>query len=402
MESVAIVYGTRPEAIKLAPVIRAIRESDALRCVVVVTGQHRSMLEQVHDAFGISPDIDLDLFADGQALPQLTSRVLITLDPVLSELKPRAVLVQGDTSSAFAAALAAFYSRTPVVHLEAGLRTADSFNPFPEEMNRRLVTRLASLHLAPTPRARRNLAGEGIPGSEIVVTGNTVIDALLGVANMAYCPPPHLREAHEFGGRIVLVTAHRRESWGQPMDDIASAVRALANDHPDVLFVMPLHLNPIVRKSFMPALAPQPNARILDPVSYVDFVHLMKVSHLVLTDSGGIQEEAPALGRPVLVLRNNTERPEAVEAGTARLVGTTPREIQAGVNLLLEDAAAHRRMATAANPFGDGKAATRCVAAMSHLLGMGAPADEFTPGPAIHQTEAQPTSSQFTGHSRSE
>ena len=376
MSRIAVVYGTRPEAIKMAPLISGLRDSPHLEPIVMVTGQHREMLAQVHEAFSITPDLDLALFKPGQSLAQMTSRMLVALDAGLAQAQPDAIVVQGDTSSTLTASLTAHYHRIPVVHMEAGLRTDDRFNPFPEEMNRRLTTRLASLHLAPTALAVANLLHEGVSRRDVVLTGNTVIDALLHVAGEHYSPPRNLAGVHGFRGRIVLMTAHRRESWGEPMDQIASATASLATAHPDVLFVAPLHLNPVVRQSFAKA-ARLSNVVVLDPQPYVDFAHLIRASYLIVTDSGGIQEEAPSLGKPVLVIRDNTERPEAVDAGTARVVGTRADDIIGHVTSLLGDEAAHRRMATAANPFGDGRAAARSVAAIEHFLGTGTREPEF-------------------------
>lgn len=373
-----IVFGTRPEAIKIAPVVRAMSGSPALDPVVVVTGQHREMLRQVLDSFAIVPAADLDVFRPGQTLSRMTTRLLDRLAPVLEEGEPDAVVVQGDTTTTFVAALAAFYHNVPVAHVEAGLRTGNLRAPFPEEANRRLAGQLTTLHLAPTARARANLEGEGVGAERIVVTGNTVIDALLWARDMRL---PYgraaLEELDQDGRRVVLVTVHRRESWGKAMEGIGAALAQLAREHPDLVFVFPIHRNPAVRHAIRTATAGLANIWVMEPLPYGPFVRLMSRAHLILTDSGGIQEEAPSLGKPVLVLRGRTERPEAVVAGTAELVGTDPSSIVAGVNRLLGDSRAYEAMARVANPFGDGQAAKRCVDGIAHLLGAGPEPDEF-------------------------
>jgi len=365
-----VIYGTRPEAIKMAPVVMGLQESGGYRTSVVSTGQHREMLDQVHRTFGIEADHDLDIFQHGQGLEGVTSRTLERLTPLLQEHRPDVVVVQGDTTSAFAAGLAAFYQRIPVVHVEAGLRTPSIWSPFPEEGNRRLLTRLAALHLAPTVGSRDNLLSEGVDPGTIVVTGNTVIDAFLSVARRdAPLEDPALQDLGE--RRVVLVTSHRRESWGDPMRATARALARLARQEPDVVFVLPLHANPLVQDIFRPALQDLPNVVLLDALGYADFARLTARSTLVVTDSGGVQEEAPSLGKPVLVLREDTERPEAVHAGTARLVGTDEERIVDEVTTLLRDRAAYDRMANAVNPYGDGSAGARSVAALDALFGIG-------------------------------
>jgi len=368
---VMVVYGTRPEAVKLAPVVRALRADPLIEPLVVVTGQHRSMLDQVNEQFGIYPDHDLDIISSQQSLEEITVRTLAGLRPLLLNELPHALLVQGDTTTTFASALAAFYHQVPVVHLEAGLRTGDVTSPFPEEMNRRMVTRLAALHLAPTATSQANLLDEGVDPTT-VVTGNTVIDALLSVA-AADRPfeDPLLRGIDVDPRRVVLVTTHRRESWGAPMAGVGQALARVARRHPDVLVVLPLHRNPRVRQALLPALESVDNVLVVEPASYPDFVRLMARSTIVVTDSGGVQEEAPSLGSPVLVLRDNTERPEAVAAGTACLVGTDPARVEAAIERLLTDPAAHAAMARASNPYGDGQAAARTVQAIRHLFGYG-------------------------------
>ncbi len=384
---VLVVFGTRPEAVKLAPVVLALRAHPQLTPVVAVTGQHRLILDQVLEVFGIAPDHDLGLLRHGQPLPALTAAALTGLSEVVQRERPDLVVVQGDTTTTLAGALAAFYAGVPVVHVEAGLRTGDLSAPWPEEMNRRLVTQLSALHLAPTASARAALEREGIPSDRILVTGNTVIDALRCVLD---APPPgtaaEVAEVEADPRRLLLVTAHRRESWGRPLREIGAAVAEIAAANPDLLVVVPVHPNPEVRAAFAGPAAGVANVRLTEPLDYADFARMLAHCWAVLTDSGGIQEEAPSLGKPVLVMRARTERPEAVAAGTACLVGTRRRAIVDGVTALLTDPAAYERMATAVNPYGDGAAARRSVAAIAHLLGLQARPEEFAPllgaGPA--------------------
>ena len=372
MPTIMLVYGTRPEAIKMAPIVDAVKAADDLTASVVVTGQHREMLDQVNGLFGITPDFDLELLAHGQTLAQMTTKVLDRLTPVLEEVRPDAVVVQGDTTSAFAAGLAAFYQKIPVFHVEAGLRTEDPLNPFPEEMNRRLATRLSVLHLAPTSTSRDNLLVEDVDPASVVVTGNSVIDALLStVRSRDAFETPALQVLDSSDGKVVLVTAHRRESWGAPLEAVGRALARLATTFTDVTFVLPLHANPIVRESLVPAVGDLSNVIITDPLAYGDFSRLIERATVVLTDSGGVQEEAPSLGKPVLVMRENTERPEAVEAGTVRLVGTDEDAVVEAVTSLLTDEAAFASMANAVNPYGDGRAAERTVAAIRQYFGLG-------------------------------
>ena len=377
MDRVMVIYGTRPEAIKLAPLIGRLAASEHLQPLPVVTGQHREMLDQVNQLFGIEPVHDLDIITPRQTLTDVTVRALSGLSDVIRAEAPVAVVVQGDTTTSFVAALAAFYAQVSVVHVEAGLRTSDPYNPFPEEINRRLTSQLASLHLAPTRTSRANLVAENVKPSRIFVTGNTVIDALHSVVarRLAYSD----LALERLDGRSVLITAHRRESWGAPMAASARAIATLARRYPDVTFVLPAHLNPVVREVLLPPLAGLPNVAITEPLPYGQFCRLMQDSHLILTDSGGVQEEGPSLGKPVLVMRETTERPEAVEAGTVRLVGTDEATIVREVAALLDDADHYATMANAVNPYGDGHAARRSVQAIEHFFGLADPPDDFDP-----------------------
>lgn len=379
---VAFVFGTRPEAIKLCPLILAMRASDRLEPHVCVTAQHREMLDQVLDVFGVQPDVDLSLMRPNQSLAELTARAIAAIDGYLTQHHPDLVLVQGDTSTVLAASLAAFYHRLPVGHVEAGLRTWNRFSPYPEEINRVLTTRLADLHFAPTETARQNLLRENIPPERIFVTGNTVIDALfLALAKIKTNPPvvEGLPDALQPGvsgqdaPRIVLITGHRRENFGRGFEDICQAIAELARRFPDVHFVYPVHLNPNVLQPVRRILggdhaASLPNIHLIEPLRYLPFIAMMNRAHIILTDSGGVQEEAPSLGKPVLVMRDTTERPEAVEAGTVQLVGTDQSAIFNGVASLLTDPTAYAAMATAMNPYGDGLACGRVVDACEHFF----------------------------------
>jgi UDP-N-acetylglucosamine 2-epimerase (non-hydrolysing) len=380
MKRVMLVYGTRPEAIKMAPLIKALDEHEDLAPFAVVTGQHREMLDQVNQLFDIKPEHDLDLMVHGAALTDIAARAVAAVGDVIRRESPDAVVVQGDTTSAMAAALAAFYSQVPVVHLEAGLRTGNMSAPFPEEANRRLVGALATLHLAPTETSRANLRAENVPTEAIVVTGNTVIDALLTAVSVpARFSDPVIDELVASGGRFVLVTAHRRESWHGPMVEAMSGLRSVADRHADTRFVVPMHRNPVVRDAILRSLQGAPNVILCEPMDYHEFTHAMSRAYVVLTDSGGVQEEAPSLARPVLVMRETTERPEAVAAGTVRLVGTSQASVRDSLNLLLDDERAYAKMAEAQNPYGDGHAAHRAVAAIGHMFGMGDRAPDFSP-----------------------
>lgn len=366
---VMTIYGTRPEAIKVAPVIKALEADERFDSSTVVTGQHREMLDQVNEVFGIVPDHDLDVMSHGQTLGEIFARVLSRLDPILDARTPDVVIVQGDTSTSTAAALAAFYRKIPVVHLEAGLRSGDITSPFPEEANRKVTSQVAALHLAPTLRSLANLVAEGVRLEDIVVTGNTVIDALyLAVERRTALTDPALVRAAASGRRIVLVTTHRRENWGNAMEGVGRALARIARRFPDVEIVLPAHRNPVVRDAVLPHLDGIGNVTVTEPLGYGEFTHLLSLSTLVLTDSGGLQEEAPSLGKPVLVMRDNTERPEAVEAGTARLIGTEEGRIVGEVARLLTDDAAYAAMAQAVNPYGDGHSAGRVLDATARLL----------------------------------
>ncbi|WP_098464552.1 non-hydrolyzing UDP-N-acetylglucosamine 2-epimerase [Isoptericola jiangsuensis] len=363
------VYGTRPEAIKVAPVIKALEVSDRLDSVTVVTGQHREMLDQVNEIFGIVPDHDLDIFQHGSSLSTIVARVLERLDPVLEAEKPAAVVVQGDTSTSTAAALAAFHRGIPVVHVEAGLRSGDILSPFPEEANRKITSQIAAIHLAPTSTSKANLLRESVSPDDIVVTGNTVIDALLmTVEKKALFTDPRLEDLADSGRRILLVTTHRRENWGGAMESVGRALARLARTFPDIEIVLPAHRNPVVREAVLPHLDGLDNVTVTEPLAYGEFTRMLALATVVLTDSGGVQEEAPSLGKPVLVMRENTERPEAVHAGTVKLIGTNEDRIVGEVTTLLTDQGAYETMARATNPYGDGLAAERSVRAIGHLL----------------------------------
>jgi len=378
--TVAVIYGTRPEAIKMAPLVSGLRAHSGLDPVVVVTGQHREMLDQVNELFGIVPEHDLDLMVHGATLAELSSRALLDVSTLLQQIRPDAVVVQGDTSTAFVAGLAAFYQQIPVVHLEAGLRSGDITSPFPEEANRRLVAPITGLHLAPTATARGNLIAEGIKPDVIATTGNTVIDALQeALRTPARFADPAVEELVTSGRRFALVTAHRRESWGEPMRQAMLALRDIAEAEPDLALVVPMHRNPVVREVVREVLAEVPGVLLTEPFDYHEFCHTMRAATIVISDSGGVQEEAPSLGKPVLVMRENTERPEAVEAGTVRLVGTDRTTIRESALTLLRNPAAYAEMAMATNPYGDGEAGPRAVAAVAHLLGVGHRLPDFSP-----------------------
>lgn len=366
---IMVVYGTRPEAIKVAPVIKALESHPNLEPMVVVTAQHREMLDQVNQVFEIVPDVDLNLMAHGQTLNSIAGSVISKIDAVLEEHQPDAVLVQGDTTTVMGAAIAAFNREVPVVHLEAGLRSGDINSPFPEEANRKIVSQIARVHLAPTMVSRSNLLADGVPDENIHVIGNTVIDALQwAVERPVKFSLPELQALESDDRRVLLVTTHRRENLGDNMVNIGKAMRHLATHYSDLLIVWPAHKNPKVRDSIAPQIEDLDNVISIEPVEYGEFSHLINASDVVLTDSGGIQEEAPSLGKPVLVLRENTERPEAVDAGTVKLIGTATEKIIAEVSHLLDDKKAYRDMANAVNPYGDGHSAGRSVDILNELL----------------------------------
>ncbi len=369
------VVGTRPEAIKLAPVILRLQNAPGIQGTVCASGQHREMLDQVLGLFGIVPEYDLDVMQPGQDLYDVTSRVLLAMRDVLERERPDIVLVQGDTTTCLSAALAAFYAGVPVGHVEAGLRTGDLTAPFPEEANRSLVTRITALHFAPTDQSRDNLLREGIAPDSITVTGNTVIDALLSIrdraAALAEFPfSDSLRtDWLKPGGRRLLVTGHRRENFGPGFENLCTAIAELATRHSDWQVIYPVHLNPNVQEPVRRILGDVKNIALIEPLDYLPFVWLMDTADVILTDSGGIQEEAPSLGKPVLVMRDVTERPEAVQAGTVRLVGTDRKKIVTGVESVMLDEETYKRMSKAHNPYGDGKAAERIHAAIEQWAG---------------------------------
>ena len=362
---VTIVLGTRPEAIKLAPVIQEFRACKSLETRVVLTGQHREMVSQVMDLFGLSADLDLNLMTPRQTLTHVTCAALQGLRDDFQAFPPNLVLVQGDTTTAFAAALSAFYEQIPVGHVEAGLRTDNLLDPFPEEANRRLISQIAHLHFAPTKQSEANLQASGVVG-RVLLTGNTVIDALLRMSERA--PTLSDLSIDWDAQRVILATVHRRENWGERLKNIADGILRVLDSHPDTVLLLPLHRNPTVREPLQELLGDHPRVVLTEPLDYDRLVAAMKGCTLLLTDSGGLQEEAPALGKPVLVLRETTERPEAVEAGTARLVGTDPTTIHREASLLLENSEAYNAMAKAVNPFGDGQASGRILEAALELL----------------------------------
>jgi UDP-N-acetylglucosamine 2-epimerase (non-hydrolysing) len=376
---VMTIFGTRPEAIKMAPLVLALQAAPEFESRVVVTGQHRSMLDQVLDLFGIVPDHDLDIGRDRQTLAGVTERALAGLDGLIAAEKPDLIAVQGDTTTTFVGALAGFYHQVPVAHLEAGLRTGNVYSPYPEEINRRLTTQLATLHLAATPTSVENLKSENVDANSVICTGNTVIDALFEALRHSVGQDEAALAGLGDDRPVLLVTAHRRESWGEPMQAIGRALARIARAEPELQIVFPIHLNPVVRESIAPAVAGIPNVRLIEPLAYGAFCHVMNRANLVLTDSGGVQEEAPGLGKPVLVMRDTTERPEAVMAGTVRLVGTDEDRIVRDVTELLHDRVAYRRMAHAVNPYGDGRAAERTIAAFRYFFGEGERPEEFAP-----------------------
>ena len=366
---VGVVFGTRPEAIKLAPVISELqRLAKQFETLLISTAQHRSMLDQVMQVFGLTPHVDLDLMQPNQTLNGLTCRVLQAMDSVLENNPLDCLVIQGDTTTAFAAALAAFYRKIPVAHVEAGLRSRDVFNPFPEEVNRRLAGVVTSLHCAPTPIARDNLLGEGVAPEQIITTGNTVVDAVKMLVEMKLTDQPLPASVPEEGRRIVLITSHRRESWGTELENICDAIRELVNEFPDIRAIYPVHMNPNVRNTVMSRLGNLERVHLIDPVDYFGFLSLLRRCYLVLTDSGGVQEEAPTFGKPVLVLRKVTERPEASMMGLARVVGTSREAIVREASDILSSSVVYRTMSEGQNPYGDGRASARIVQALWRWL----------------------------------
>lgn len=372
MIKVLAVFGTRPEAIKMAPLVKELgMHGERISCRVAVTAQHREMLDQVLKLFDITPDYDLDIMQPGQSLFDITSRALNGLKEVLAKDRPDLTLVHGDTTTTFAASLASFYLQVPVGHVEAGLRTGNKYSPFPEEMNRHLTGVLSDLHFAPTARSRQNLLAEGVRPENIYVTGNTVIDALLATVKKEYRFADPLLNSIDFSGkRVMLLTTHRRENLGGPMRGIYLALREILEQYPDVEIVFPVHKNPAVRSVVSEVMGGLDRVHLIEPLDYAPFMNLMQKCHMVLTDSGGIQEEAPSLGKPVLVLRDTTERPEAVDAGTVVLAGTGKEAVLREAGKLLDDPVHYRSMSEALNPYGDGKASRRIARFLLHRYGL--------------------------------
>lgn len=367
MKKIMTVFGTRPEAIKMAPLIQTLKKEEMLEPIVVVTAQHREMLDSVLHSFHIEPDYDLNIMKQGQSLTEVTSRILTQLDDVIKEVRPDMILVHGDTMSTFAGSLAALYNQVSIGHVEAGLRTWDKYAPFPEEMNRQMVGVMADLNFAPTVTAAENLRAERKPESSIVITGNTAIDAMAYTVRDDY--ESTVMNRHP-GQRVILLTAHRRENIGEPMCNIFQAVKNIVDDHSDVTVVYPVHKNPKVRELADKYLGHHDRIELIEPLEVVDFHNFAQQAHLILTDSGGVQEEAPSLGKPVLVLRDATERPEGVEAGTLKVVGTETENIYEATNELLTDEAVYRAMSEASNPYGDSHASERIVGHIKYYLGL--------------------------------
>ena len=362
---VMAIFGTRPEAIKMAPVILELQKFPAqIETIVTVTAQHREMLDQVLNLFKIQPNFDLNIMAAGQTLFDITSRALLGLNEILAQVKPNIVLVHGDTTTTFAGALAAYYHQIAVGHVEAGLRTKNKYSPFPEEMNRKLTGALTDLHFAPTVTAKNNLLAEGVDAEKIFVTGNIVIDALYKTVDKNFKFTGELSKVNSIDKKIILVTTHRRENLGEPLRQVYKALKKIVEEFPDVEIIFPVHKNPKVREVVNAELGNLAQVSLIEPLDYQPFANLMNRATLILTDSGGIQEEAPALGKPVLVLRDTTERPEAVDAGTVKLIGTAMEKVYGAAKLLLIDAAEYKKMASAKNPYGDGRAAQRIVQAI--------------------------------------
>ena len=365
---VLFVFGTRPEGIKMAPIIKEIQKRKNLECYTCVTGQHREMLDQVLEIFDIEPDYDLNIFKKGQSLTDVTTKTLLGLEGILDELKPDILLVQGDTTTVFAAALAAFYKKIKIGHVEAGLRSGNLYSPYPEEANRKLTGVISNYHFAPTESNRQNLIREGYDEKNIFITGNTVIDALKYSVREDFVFDDEILNDIDYNRDVVLLTAHRRENWGKPMEDIFKAIRCVVLEKENLEIVFPRHLNPIVREAAEKYFADLDRVHLIEPLSYLPFSNLMARVKFVVTDSGGVQEEAPALGKPVLVLRNETERMEGVEAKTAKLVGTKEQDVYESIVALLEDKDLYDEMARAVNPYGDGHAAEKIVDVLEGMI----------------------------------
>lgn len=376
---VMTVFGTRPEAIKMAPLVHALEQTEGITSLVCVTAQHRQMLDQVMDIFQLKADYDLDIMQPRQTLATITTRALTGLDEVMEQAKPDIVLVHGDTSTTFAGALAAFYHQIPVGHVEAGLRTFDKYSPFPEEMNRKMTGQIAELHFAPTERNRRNLAAEGITDG-VIVCGNTVVDAIHSTVKPDYVFRDETLRTLDFDAhRVILVTAHRRENYGEPMENIMRALRRLADAYADVDIVYPVHLSPYVRETAGKYLSDHARIHLIEPLAVDEMHNLMDRCYMVMTDSGGLQEEAPSLGKPVLVLRKETERPEAIAAGTVRLAGVDEETIYSMACTLLDHDTEYQKMAHAVNPYGDGQTSRRIVQMILHHFGAASAPEEFQP-----------------------
>jgi UDP-N-acetylglucosamine 2-epimerase (non-hydrolysing) len=368
MEKIRVmtIFGTRPEAIKMAPVVKLLEQDPTFKSITVVTAQHRQMLDQVLDIFDIEPAYDLDIMKNSQSLTDITTNILLALDHVLTVEQPDIILVHGDTSTTFAAALSAFYHQIPIGHVEAGLRTWDKYSPFPEEINRQLTDDLADLYFAPTTMSKQNLLTEHHPAEKIFITGNTAIDALKNTVSTTY--HHDILEVVHPGSKVILVTMHRRENQGEPMKRAFKAIKEVVDNHDNVEVIFPVHLNPVVKQAATAILGDDPNIHLIAPLNVVDFHNLAARSFFIMTDSGGVQEEAPSLSKPVLVLRDTTERPEGITAGTLKLVGTDTAQIKAAMNQLLDDPAFYHKMATAKNPYGDGLASARIGDALKYYF----------------------------------
>lgn len=369
---VMTIFGTRPEAIKMAPLVKKLEEYKEIESIVCLTAQHREMLDMVVELFDIHPDYDLNVMQHGQSISDITVKVLKGIEEVLIKVKPDVVLVHGDTSTTFVGALAAFYQKIKVAHVEAGLRSGNIYSPYPEEMNRKLTTNLANIHFAPTTGNYENLIKEGLDPKNIFITGNTVIDALLSVVEDDYIFENELLNNIDYENKkVIVMTCHRRENWGQPMEDIFEAVSELALENKNVEIIFPVHLNPNIRSLAKEKMGQCENIHLIEPLDYKPFANLLNKAYLILTDSGGIQEEAPALGKPILVMRTETERPEAVEAGTVKIIGVEKAKVKEEVEKLLSDKSAYEEMANAINPYGDGSASEKTVEALLHYFGYG-------------------------------